>query len=368
MESGSVTAIVLAAGDGRRMRSTRPKPLHRLCGRPMIRFVLEAIEGVDVDRVVVVVGDGGERIAKELQDTKPSTQLVDQPVRRGTGDAVAAGLTAFVSDDLDLGDDSDDVLVVPGDVPLVRELDLTELIATHRAQGAAATILTAAIEEPKRRIRVVRGGRDDQVTRVVDHRDLVGDERSISEVATGVWCFRRSLLAPALRRVQPDNSAGEIHIGGVIEVLAGTGHQIAVHPAAHPDDVAGINDRVELSAAESELRRRTNLAWLARGVTMLDPERTYVDATVELSPDVTLFPGTILQGATVIGEGCEIGPDTRLVDTTVGPGSRVDKTTAERARIGADCRVGPFAVLQPGAELPAASVTGPFYTAGADAP
>lgn len=368
MESGSISAIVLAAGDGRRMRSSRPKPLHRLCGRPMIRFVLDAIEGIDVERIVVVVGDGGDRIARELDDTKPITDLVEQPVRRGTGDAVLAGLAAVVDDDFDLAHDSHDVVVVPGDVPLLRHHDLAALVEAHRMSGAAATILTAEVEDPRRRIRVIRGGRDDQVTRVVDHRDVVGDERDITEVATGVWCFRRSLLAPALRRVHPDNSAGEIHIGGVIEVLTGTGHQVGVHPASNPRDVAGINDRVELSAAEAELRRRTNTAWLARGVTMLDPERTYVDATVELAPDVTLFPGTILQGDTAIGEGCEIGPDTRLVDTRVGAGSRVEKTTAERAIIGADSRVGPFAALGIGAELPAASVTGPFYTAGADTP
>mgnify|MGYP001819673480 CR=1 FL=1 len=365
MASGPVSAIVLAAGDGRRMRSARPKPLHRLCGRPMIRFVVEALESLDLERLVVVVGHGRDRIASELLDTKPHADLVDQRVRRGTGDAVLAGLSAF-ADDLDVFDDGE-VLVVPADMPLLRHDELEALVAAHRAGDAAATVLTAHVDDPGWRMRVVRGGRDESIVRVVDHRDTVGHERTITEVATGVWCFRRSLLAPALRRVEPDNAAGEIHVGGVVEVLASTGHRVGAHATGHPDDALGINDRVELSRAEAELRRRTNRAWLARGVTMLDPERTYVDATVELAPDVTLFPGTILQGATVVGEGSEIGPDTRLVDTEVGPGCRVEKTMAERAVVGADSHVGPFAVLSPGASLATATVTGPFYTSGADA-
>jgi bifunctional UDP-N-acetylglucosamine pyrophosphorylase/glucosamine-1-phosphate N-acetyltransferase len=212
-------------------------------------------------------------------------------------------------------------------------------------------------------MRVVRGGRDGGVVRVVDHRDLVEHEVEIDEVASGVWLFRRSLLAPSLRRVSADNAAGEIHLAGAVEVLVGTGHAVNTHETPGSDEVRGVNDRIQLAAAEAELRRRTNAAWLARGVTMLDPDRTYIDATVELAPDVTIYPGTILQGATTVGEGSEIGPDTRLVDCRVGSGSRVEHSVGQAAVIGADCRVGPFAVLAPGSEIASATVTGPFYTA-----
>jgi len=369
METPSITVIVLAAGDGLRMQSTRPKPLHRLCGRPMIGYVLDSVESVSARRVVVVVGKGATRMTRELADCKPITDVVEQMVRRGTGDAVRAALTVL-DDDLDT-DSDDDVIIVPGDVPLLRPELLQHLIAAHQSSAAAATLLTAAVDLPEQagqRMRVVRGGRDYSVVRVVDSHDLVGDEHAITELASNVWCIRRSLLAPALRRIRPDNSAGEVHLSGIVEVLAATGHRVEVCPTELVADVAGINDRIELAAAEAELRRRINLAWLARGVTMLDPDRTYIDSTVELAADVTIFPGTMLQGHTVIGEGCEIGPDSRITDSHVGPGTRIETTTAEGATIGPDSHIGPFAVLAPGTELAAATITGPFYSAGPEGP
>ncbi len=367
MESPSLAVIVLAAGDGVRMQSNRPKPLHRLCGRPMIRYVLDSVEALSARRVVVVVGHGADRMTSELADSKPVTDVVEQPVRRGTGDAVLAGL-AGLDDDLD---SDGDVVIVPADVPLLRPDALHSLIATHRDTGAAATVLTTELvgsEPAGARMRVARGGRDNEVVRVIDAHDLVGHEHAITELASNIWCVRRSLLAPALRRVRPDNAAGEIHLAGVIEVLAATGHRVDVCPTASTKEVSGINDRLGLATAEAELRRRINLAWLDRGVTMLDPDHTYIDATVVLAPDVTIFPGTILQGDTVIDEGCEIGPDSRIVDCRVGPGSRVEKTMAQRATVGPDCHVGPFAVLQPGSELAEATTTGPFYAPAPDGP
>lgn len=274
-----------------------------------------------------------------------------------------AGLAAFADDDLDPRRDSDDLLILPADVPLLRAETLVDLVAGHRKSGAAATVMTTRSGDDRNRMRVVRGGRDGGVTRVVDRRDLTEADEESDELATGVWVFRRSLLAPALRRVSPENVAGEIHLAGAIEVLAATGHLVVTHQAVGADEVSGVNDRIQLADAESELRRRTNAAWLARGVTMLDPDRTYIDADVELAPDVTLYPGTILQGSTTVGEGSEIGPDTRLVDCRIGSGSRVEKTMGEAAVIGADCHVGPFAVLSPGSEIATATITGPFYTA-----
>lgn len=345
------------------MRSSRPKALHRLCGRPMIRYVLDALETLPLTRVVVVVGHGGDQVTKELEDTKPVTDVVEQKALRGTGDAVLAGLTAFADDDLDPSRESDDLLVVPADVPLIAPATLAAFVDAHRRSGAAATIMTTRSSEPGARMRVVRGGRDGGVVRVVDHRDLAEHEVEIDEIASGVWLFRRSLLAPSLRRVSADNAAGEIHLAGAVEVLVGTGHAVGTHQTPGSDEVRGVNDRIQLAAAEVELRRRTNASWLARGVTMLDPDRSYIDATVELAPDVTIYPGTILQGSTTVGEGSEIGPDTRLVDCRVGSGSRVENTVGQAAVIGADCRVGPFAVLAPGSEIASATVTGPFYTA-----
>lgn len=348
------------------MRSERPKPLHLLCGRPMVHYVLGALPADELDRAVIVVGHGAEQVTKKLTEDSAGLRLefVEQLAQRGTGDAVAVGLTGLPEDD-DLADGGD-VVVLPGDTPLLRPATLARLVAEHRLSGAACTILTARFEDPTGYGRIVRAGRDERVVRIVEQADATPDEAAIDEINTGIFCFRRSLLAPALRRITPDNALGELYLTDVVEVLAEAGHPVITMQVDDPAETQGINDRAQLAVAEAELRRRINLGWLRLGVTMVDPEASYVDATVTLSPDVTIFPGAVLQGATVVGQGAEIGPGCRLVDTQVGERARLRSTVAERAEVGDDATVGPFAVLEPGAMVPAGSVTGPFYTSGAD--
>jgi bifunctional UDP-N-acetylglucosamine pyrophosphorylase/glucosamine-1-phosphate N-acetyltransferase len=360
----TVSAIVLAAGEGTRMRSTRPKPLHLLCGRAMVLYVLDSLGEVGLERAVVVVGHGAERVTKKLSESAPHLPLefVEQTVQRGTGDAAAVALTAFPEDDFDDADGGDDVLVLPGDTPLLRPATVNALLAHHRSSGAAATLLTAVIDDPAGYGRVVRG-RDDRVERIVEHRDADDEELAITEVNTSIYCFRRALLAPALRRVLPDNSQGEYYLTDVVEVLAEAGHPVAAVVCDDAAETSGVNDRTQLAAAEAELRRRTNGAWLKAGVTFVDPERTYVDTTVRLAADVTLFPGVVLQGSTAVGEGSEIGPGTRLVDCVVGARCVVEATVGRDAEIGDGCIVGPFASLAPGAIVPSGSTTGPHYAA-----
>lgn len=366
MAERQLSAVVLAAGEGTRMRSERPKPLHLLCGRAMVRYVLDSLADCKVERVVVVVGHGAERVTKKLQEADESLVLdfVEQHTQQGTGDAVAVGLTAFPDDDVAPGDDDGaDLLVLPGDTPLLRAATISRLVEHHRSTGAACTVLTAHLDDPTGYGRVVRG-KDGRVARIVEHRDATDDERAIDEINTSIYCFRRSLLAPALRRIQPANAQGEYYLTDVVEVLHDAGYGVAAVAAQDPDETHGVNDRAQLAAAEAELRRRTNQRWLKLGVTMLDPERTYVDTTVDLATDVTLFPGTILQGSTVVGQGAEIGPDTRLVDCVVGARSTVEQTTARDAEVGADVQLGPYAHLAPGASVPDGTVTGPFFSAG----
>lgn len=344
------------------MRSDRPKPLHLLCGKAMLLYVIDALAACDIGRAVVVVGHGAEQVTKKLQEQGPDLMLdfVEQRVQRGTGDAVSVGLTAFgdevIDDDLDL-------LVLPGDTPLLRPETLAALVDAHRSSGAACTILTARLDDPTGYGRIVRG-KEDVVRRVVEQSDATDDELAIDEINTGIYCFRRSLLAPSLRRLSPENAQGEYYLTDVVSVLAEAGHPVATFVAPDAAETHGVNDRMQLAAAEAELRARTNRAWLRRGVTMVDPADTYVDATVELAADVTLFPGVVVQGRTVVGPNSEIGPGTRLVDCVVGTGVSIDQTVARDAEIGDGARVGPFAVLEPGAQIPAGAVTGAFYTAG----
>jgi bifunctional UDP-N-acetylglucosamine pyrophosphorylase/glucosamine-1-phosphate N-acetyltransferase len=365
-----LSAIVLAGGAGARMRSDTPKPLHELGGRSMLLYVLDAVQACAPDRVVVVTGSGGDAVAKAVQEEGLGhiVRLVEQRVPRGTADAVSVALAA--SDDLAGIDDpldEGDVLVVPGDVPLLPGELLARLVATHRTSGAAATLLTTSPGPGGDRSgygRILRGGRDGAVRNVTqDEPGRITDGLSDGpvEVATGIGVYRRAFIAPALRRVLPDAEAGELHLSDVVGVLTGTGHAVATVSTDDAVVLRGVNDRRDLALAEAELRRRTNEAWMARGVRMVDPERTYVDTTVLLGADVTLQPGTMLGGRTVIGDGAEIGPDTRLVDCAVGTGARVAATTGTDAEVGPHAVVGPYAVLEPGSEVPPGVVTGPFY-------
>jgi bifunctional UDP-N-acetylglucosamine pyrophosphorylase/glucosamine-1-phosphate N-acetyltransferase len=363
MNERPLTAVVLAAGEGTRMRSTRPKPLHLLCGRAMVLYVLDALSSCDVAKAVVVVGHGAERVTKKLQEEAGDLVLdfVEQHVQRGTGDAVSVGLTAFPDDDMDDGD----VLVLPGDTPLLRASTIAALVREHRLSGAACTILTAESEDATGYGRVVRG-KDGRVVRVVEERDATDEERALTEWNTSIYCFRRTVLAPALRRVTPDNDQGEYYLTDVVEVLHDAGYPVVPVTTADDFEPQGVNDRRQLARAEAELRRRINDAWLGLGVTMVDPARTYIDTTVRLAPDVTIFPGTLLQGQTVVGEGAELGPDTRLVDCTVGANAVVERTVGRHADIGAGAIVGPYAALEPGAHIASGVRTGPFYTASGE--
>ena len=357
----SISAIVLAAGQGTRMRSERPKPLHVICGRPMVLHVIHALDGLDIERTVVVVGHDAPRVISRVQADRPpglEMSFVEQRVQRGTGDAVMVGMTAFPDDDLD---DTSTVLIVPGDTPLLRAETLAELVAFHEAGGHGGTILAAHMSDPTGYGRLVRN-KHGLVARVVEESEATPEERAIQEVNTSIYCFRRDLLGPALRRLSPDNSQGEYYLTDVVGVLHDTGHGVDVVTLDDAQQVQGVNDRWQLALAERELRRRINRSWLLEGVTMLDPRQTFIDATVRLGRDVTLYPGTMLQGRTVVGDGCEIGPDTRLVDSTVADEARVEHAVVRESEIGPRARVGPYAALEPGSVVPADMVTGAFYT------
>jgi bifunctional UDP-N-acetylglucosamine pyrophosphorylase / glucosamine-1-phosphate N-acetyltransferase len=361
--AGPLSAIVLAAGEGTRMRSSRPKPLHRLCGRPMVLHVLDALAELDVDRVVVVVGHGAEWVGQTLIDHGPkglAIELVCQHEQRGTGDAAAVGLTGLP---VDAEEGDGDVVVLPGDTPLLRPPTLAALVRHHRQRGAAATVLTAEVADAAGYGRVVRG-KDGTVLRIVEHVDASHDERSINEVNTSIYCFRHSVLAPSLRRLVPANEQGEYYLTDVIEVLAEAGYPVEAFVAEDPTEAAGVNDRAQLAVAEAELRDRINERWMRRGVTMWDPERTYVDAGVQLAPDVALLPGVILRGECTVGDAAEIGPDCTLEDTRVGERAEIRHSVCTGAVVGAGAKVGPFVVLGAGSEVAPGAVVPPFTRLG----
>ncbi len=353
-----LSAVVLAAGEGTRMRSETPKVLHPLCGRPMLLHVIDALVALPLERIVVVVGHGAERVTKTLQEqvaTELPVEFVEQRVQRGTGDAASVALTAGVFD----LDAEDDLLVVPGDAPLLRAETLAALARSHREADAAATVLTAILDPPTGYGRVVRDEKDG-VDRIVEQSDATPDEFDIHEINTSIYCFRRGLLAPALRRLSPENAQGEYYLTDAVSVLRETGHTVIGVVADDSYETVGVNDREQLADVEAALRRRINQRWMRDGVSMTDPERTYVDATVELEPDVHLLPGTILAGRTVVGSGSVIGPDAHLTDTIVGEKAVVRQTVAHEVEIGDEATVGPFAYLRPGTRLAAHAHVGTF--------
>jgi bifunctional UDP-N-acetylglucosamine pyrophosphorylase / glucosamine-1-phosphate N-acetyltransferase len=352
-----LSAVVLAAGEGTRMRSLTPKLLHPLCGRPMVLHVVDALAELPLERIVVVVGHEAERVTKTLHDqlvTEVPVEFVEQRVQRGTGDAVSVALTVF--DDLDA---EDDILVLPGDAPLVRAETIARLATEHRNQDAAAAILTATVADPSGLGRVVRG-KDGRVARVVEHADASPEEREIDEINTSIYCFRRGLLAPALRRLSPENAQGEYYLTDAIAVLRDAGHNVIALEAEDPAEAIMVNDRAQLAEAETELRRRINRMWMRAGVTMVDPARTYIDATVELETDVRLLPGTMLEGRTVVGAGSVVGPDCRLTDVVVGEGVRMANTVARECEIGDNCEIGPYAFVRPGTRVAAGVKIGTY--------
>ncbi len=346
------------------MRSPLPKPLHRLCGRAMVLHVLDALAELPIERVVVVVGYRSAEVTKTLQAEAPASlrlEFVEQTRPLGTGDAAAVALTAFPDGYAD-GPEEGDLVVLPGDTPLLTPATLAPLVEEHRRSEAAATLLTARLADPSGYGRVLRA-KDGRVARIIEQADASEEERLIDEVSTSIYCFRHTVLAPSLRRLLPNNAQGEYYLTDTVTVLHDAGYVVGSVLAEDPREAVGVNDRLQLAFAEGELRRRMNERLLRAGVTMTDPASTYLDASVRVEEDVTLLPGCVLEGTTTIGRGAVIGPHTHLVDCAVGERARVEHSVAERSVIGEDAVVGPFAHLPPGSRLAPGALTGAFFRA-----
>lgn len=330
------------------MRSTRPKPLHLLCGRPMIDYILDAVDHGSVTATVVVVGHGATWVEKEVRahlGNHRHVAFAEQAAQLGTGHAVSVALGAI---DEELGDSEGDVLIVPGDTPLLRQATVDALLAAHEASDAALTVLSAVVDDPTGYGRIVRD-RDGSLAAIVEDRDATPDIRALREVNTAIMVVRHHLLGPALRRIGRANAQREYYLTDVVAALREMGYNTRAVVADDPTETAGVNDRQQLARVEHELRRRINERWLTRGVTMWDPATTYVDADVELAADVSLAPGTVLKGHCVVGAGAHLGPHCVLRNTTVGERARVGAVEATGATIGSDATVASFVVLGAGA-------------------
>ena len=356
-EHGQSAVLVLAAGAGTRMRSDIPKVLHTLAGRSMLSHVLHSVTKVAPQHLVVVLGHDRERITPavtELAEALGRTiDIAVQEQQRGTGHAVACGLTALPADF------TGTVVVTSGDVPLMDAETLADLIAAHSSETAAATVVTTTVPDPTGYGRILRT-QDREVIGIVEEFDATTAQKAIGEVNAGVYAFDMEVLRSALDRLRPHNAQKELYLTDVISIIRQDGRIVR---AKHVNDaalVAGINDRVQLAELGAELNRRIVAGHQRAGVTIVDPSSTWIDVDVTVGRDTVIQPGTQLLGGTTVGGRCIIGPDTTLADVTVGDAASVVRTHGGQSTIGDGAVVGPFTFLRPGTELGADGKLGAF--------
>ena len=345
------TVVILAAGEGTRMKSSTPKVLQPIAGRTLVGHVLNAVDALAPKNVRVVVGAGREQVEAHIAEIAPKAVTVFQEKRGGTGHATQLALAGL--------NPSGTILVLAGDTPMLTGTSLAQLLAEHHAGGFTASVMTAEHPDPTGYGRIIRGD-DASLLRIVEERDADEIQRDIIEVNSGVYAFDAAKLASAIGKLKNDNSQGELYLTDVIEILRNEGGKIAAVLIDDFIEILGVNDRVQLAESASLLRDRINEDLMKSGVTIVDPLTTWVDATATIAPDVVLAPGTAIHGATTIASGAVIGPRTTLIDCTVAANARVLESQCTEAVIGEGVNVGPYSYLRAGTKLLSGSKVGAY--------
>ena len=335
-----LAAVVLAAGQGKRMKSELPKVLHRLAGRSMIRYVIDVVLSVAPARIVVVTGHGGQAVRDEIG---PAVEYVEQREQLGTGHAI------LQTKDL-LGEHRGGVLVLYGDMPLLTQEEVASVLRAYRDGLGDAVILTCELDDPTGYGRVIRNG-DGTVARIVEEADATDDIASIREVNVGVYCFRAPKLFESLGKISPGNAQGEYYLTDVLAEIVGGGGKVAAVRATSPLNVMGINNRADLARADAVVRGRIVERLMADGVSFIDPSGSYIDWGVEVGQDTLILPGTFLEGKTIIEEGVVIGPFARVIDSIVRKGARLSYCVISESEVGRGVSIGPFTHLRPGCRI-----------------
>ncbi len=333
-------SVILAAGKGTRMKSALPKVLHKVGGKPMVQHVLDAAKEAGTTRNVIVIGFGGEKVKETIGE---QAEIVVQAEQLGTGHAVrqAEGVLSGVEGT---------VLVLCGDTPLLTGSLLKKLCKEHEVSGAKATVLTAIMPDATGYGRIIRD-KAGNVAKIVEHKDATEEERKVQEVNSGIYCFDKKALFDALTKVGCDNAQGEYYLPDVLEILKDQGEKIWATAADDYEETLGINSRVQLAGAEKILRRRKNVELMDNGVTLLDPDSTFVDADVVIGKDTVIYPFTWLEGKTIIGENCIIGPSSRFSDVKIGNNVTAQFTYAHECEVADDVTMGPYVHLRPDTKL-----------------
>lgn len=341
--------IVLAAGQGKRMKSKLYKVLHKVCGKPMVGHVTDALAEAEIQHTYVVVGHGAEAVQQYLGER---VQYVMQQEQLGTGHAVLQAAPL-------LAEQAGTTVIVCGDTPLIRGETIRRMVELHEESGAAATIMTAVIEDPTGYGRIIRGA-DGSVARIVEHKDCDEEEAAVREINAGTYVFDNRKLFAALSRVTNDNAQGEYYLTDVFRILSEEQERILAYPIEDITETIGVNDRIALAEAERHMRERINREHMQGGVTIIDPAHTYIESGVTIGADTVLLPGTILRSGTIIGEDCVIGPQAEIAASKIGSGVTIRYAVLEQAVVGDGTTVGPFAYLRPGAEIGSGVKIGDF--------
>ena len=343
--------IILAAGRGTRMRSARPKVLHPLAGLPLIEHVVRAADRLDPERVGLVIGHQAEQVRAALSH-RPTLAFACQDEQRGTGHALLRAESLFAGR-------AGTLVVLSGDVPLIRFGTLEELVRTHEAAGAALTVLTAAVARPYGYGRIVRAG--GRLARIVEERDASASQRRLKEINGGIYALDLPPLFDAVREIPPAGASNEIHLPDLVRIYRQRGLPVETVAVADPDEVRGINSQTELAEVKRIVRQTRNEELMAAGVTIEDPATTYVDMDVTVGPDTVIHPGVFLQGRTSVGARCELHAGVRIVDSTIGDDVTVrNHCVIHGATLARGAEVGPFAHLRPGAEIGEMAKVGNF--------
>ena len=358
--NGPAAVIILAAGEGTRMKTRTPKVLHTVCGRTMLDHVVAAARELDPGRLIVVVGRGRGQVAAHLARYAPDAEIVIQDRQGGTGHAVRTVIEA-------VGLIHGTVVVTYADTPLLRGETLNELVQAHHAQGAAVTALTARLSDPAGYGRIVRDA-DGQFAAIVEQADASPEQRAIEEINSGMYAFDGDRLADAVKRVPTDNAKGEEYLTDVAGILRSDGYSVATVQCQDPDEVLGVNDQTQLAWARRVLNERLLDSWMRAGVTIVDPASTWIDMDVTLEPGAQIGPATQLEGSTAVATGARIGPGCVLRDTAVAEGATVVQSFCESAEVGAGASVGPFAHLTAGTRLAPGEQAAGDRGAGSGAP
>lgn len=337
---GNIFAVILAAGQGTRMKSKLYKVLHPVCGKPMVEHVADHIQTLGVDRIVTIVGHGAEMVREQLGER---SEYALQSEQLGTAHAVQQAEEI-------LGTLEGTTLVVCGDTPLISPETMKALLEYHLSQHAKATILTALADNPTGYGRILRNA-DGQVAQIVEQKDATPEQQLVKEINTGTYCFDNKLLFETLKQVNNDNAQGEYYLPDVIEILQKQGEIVSAYVTNHFDETLGVNDRVALSQAEQLMRARINEKHMRNGVTIINPTATYIGPDVEIGCDTVIQPGTMIEGKTIIGEDCLIGPNSQIVNSQIGNKTSIHSSIVRESVVANETAIGPFANIRPFSQI-----------------